>query len=223
MSIFFSPLIGCIEVTPVGKRIRKKWDLPPGQSCGLLVLGGAFLLGGIVGCVWAVLAGGEGGQALCDYLVDYLSLVGAEEQLPSGIWTILWGLMKYVLIALILGLTALGVVGLPVLFGIRGFLLCFSVGCFLRIFGGQGLFPAFALLGLPSLLWVPAFFLVGTQGLLSAQQLLRRSWGDGRGTLPFSRNYWFRAVMCVGITALCGMLELWVVPVLLRAAAQVVL
>ena len=222
MSIFFSLLIGCTEVTPVGKRIQKKWDLLSGQG-GLVALALPFLLGGVAGCLLALWAGGEGAASLKEYLVDYLSLSASGPVTSVPLGQVLWSSLRNVCLALVLGLTALGVAGLPVLFGVRGFLFAFSAACLIRVFGGRGLFPAFVLFGLPALLWAPALFLLGVQSLAGAQQLLRRTWGDGRGTLPFNRGYWLRACVCIGLSLAGGLLEYWVVPVLLRAAARVVL
>ena len=126
-----------------------------------------------------------------------------------------------VLAVLALGLTALGTVGLPVLFGVRGFLFSFSAACFVRVFGGRGLIPAFALFGLPALLWAPALFLAGTQSLRSSRQLLGRALGEERTGPVFGRPaYWCTAGLCAGLTLAGGLLEYWVVPVLLRAAVQ---
>ena len=143
----------------MGVRIRKKWDLLSEQSVALAVLSTAFLLGGGLGCLFAALAGEDGRAELGSYLTRYLSLA-REGQLPRELWPLLWGQLKYALLALVLSLTALGVVGLPVLFGVRGFFFSFSVACFCRVFGGQGLFPAFVLFGLSALLWASALFMV---------------------------------------------------------------
>ena len=43
MSIFFSALICCCEVTAMGKRVRRKWDLPAGRTQALLVLCAALI------------------------------------------------------------------------------------------------------------------------------------------------------------------------------------
>ena len=59
----------------MGKRERKKWDLPSEQWVPLAILSGFFLLGGLCGSIFASLADGQGGQELCDYLRDYLGLV----------------------------------------------------------------------------------------------------------------------------------------------------
>ncbi len=77
--------------------------------------------------------------------------------------------------------------------------------------------------GLPALLWAPALFMAGVPGFLSAQQLLRRALGEGRGGLPLNGAYWCRAGLCVGLALAAGLLECWVVPVLLRGIARVVL
>lgn len=207
----------------MGVKLRKKWDLPSEQRTALAVLGTLFLAGGVGGCLFAALSDGDGAQELSGYLSGYLELAGSGE-LPHDLWASLWGQVKYPLAAVVLGLTALGTVGLPVLFGVRGFLFSFSAACFVRVFGGRGLIPAFALFGLPALLWAPALFLVGTPGLLTAQKLLRRSLGEERGGPPLlDKSLWVRAGGSIGLSLAAGLLEYWVVPVLLRAAARVVL
>ena len=138
-------------------RIRKKWDLPSEQTGALAVLSLAFLVGGSAGCFLAALSGKSGAEELGSYLVDYLTLAGGTD-LPRNLWTVVWGQVRYLLAALVLGLTALGLVGLPVLFGLRGFFFAFPVACFCRVFGVRGLFPAFILFFLPALLWAPALF-----------------------------------------------------------------
>ena len=205
----------------MGMRMRKKWDLPSEQTGALAVLGIAFLLGGGAGCLFAAMSDGAGAQELSSYLTGYLTLAQSGE-LPRGLWTLLWEQFKVLLAALVLSVTSLGVVGLPLLIGVKGFSLAFPVACFCRIFGSRGLFPAFILFGLPALLWTPAIFLLGTSGLLSSYRLLRRSLGEGGG-FPLSGFCWYRAGVCVGLGLAAGLLEHWVVPVLLRAAARFVL
>ena len=115
----------------MGMKIRKKWDLPLERRAALLVLAAAFLLGGGAACFLAALSGGAGGEELTAYLTGYLELA-AEGELPRGLWSTLWGQLKYLLAAFVLGLTALGVAGLPIIFGIRGFFFAFPIACFCR-------------------------------------------------------------------------------------------
>jgi|GEM_PF-1114731 len=206
----------------MGKRLREKGDLLSGQGAMLVLLSALFLAGGAAGCLFAGMADGEGAAALGSYLADYLALA-LEGTVPRAFWPILWGQLRYLAAVAVLGLTAVGVAGIPLLFCIRGFFFAFSVGCCCRVFGGMGLVPALVLFGLPALLWGPALFLAGFQGLSSAHCLLRRSLGETRCPLPFSPAYWLRTGLCGGLMLACGGVEYMVVPVLLRAAARVVL
>ena len=207
----------------MGKRVRKKWVILWSHGASLLVLSGAFLVGGIAGGLFAGLAQGEGALELGNYLSDYLTLA-AEGTVLRGFWPVLWEQFQYLLAAVVLGITAVGVIGLPLLFGVRGFFFSFSVGCFFRVFGIAGLLPALVLFGLPALLWAPGFFLAGTQGLPNAQCLLRRGLGESRLELPVCQMfYWIRIGFCCVLFLVCSALEYVVVPVLLKAAAHVVL
>ena len=103
----------------MGVRIRKKWDLLSEQSVALAVLSTAFLLGGGLGCLFTALAGEDGRAELGSYLTRYLSLA-REGQLPRELWPLLWGQLKYALLALVLSLTALGVVPYPLSFQLLG-------------------------------------------------------------------------------------------------------
>ena len=120
----------------------------------------------------------------------------------------------------IMGLTALGVAVIPGLFFARGFLLAFSTACFYRVFGGQGVWPAVVLFGLPALFWAPALFLSGLQSLSASLWLLRRWRGQERGSGPFSPVYWLRLAVLCGLMLLAGGVECSVAPGLLRAAAK---
>lgn len=205
----------------MGKR-EPEWDWPSGYGAALALLCVLFLAGGAAGSLFAGLAGGAGAQELNAYLTDYLS-IARDGTVSRTFWPILWGQLRYLALAVLLGLTAIGVVGIPLLFCARGFFFSFSVGCFCRVFGGSGLIPGLVLFGLPALLWGPALFLAGFQGLSGAQCLLRRGLGRGRRALPFSTAYWLRIAVCGGLILACAGVEYLVIPILLRAAAQFVL
>ena len=205
----------------MGMKIRKKWDLPPEQGGALAAVSLPFVLGGLAGALLAAVSDGAGLEALSAYLVDYLTLA-RDGALPRSLWPVLWGQEKYLLAALVLGLTALGLAGLPILFGVRGFFFSFPVACFCRVLGWSGLFPALIFFVLPALLWAPALFMAGVSGFLSARQLLFRPSGEGRVS-PLNGTFWYRAGVCLALGLAAGLLEYWVVPVLLRAAARAVL
>lgn len=188
----------------------------------LTALGSAFVLGGVLGSLMASLIAGEAAEHLQAFLLDYLA-AGQAGEIEARFWPMAWEQGRFLIGLCILGVTALGVAGIPVLFLVRGFLFSFSVAAFCRIFGPVGLASAFFLFGLPALLWAPVLFLAGCQCLEGAYALLRRVLGDGWVPLPQSSVYWGRLALYGLGLIVCVMLECMAAPVLLRAAAQFVL
>ena len=199
-----------------------QWEQVLRQLGPLTALGCTFLLGGVLGSFLASLIAGEAAQNLETFLTDYLIAAQAGDVMVE-FWPMLWEQDRFFLGVCILGVTALGVAGIPALFFARGFLFSFSVAAFCRIFGPVGLLPALFLFGLPAFLWAPVLFLAGTQCLEGAYALLRRVLGDSRSSLPQGTGYWGRLAAYGLCLILCVVLECMAAPVLLRAAAQVVL
>lgn len=138
-------------------------------------------------------------------------------------WSVAWEQFRLLIAVILLGLTALGAAGIPLLFGVRGFLLAFSVSGLCRVFGAAGLVPALFLFGLPAFFWAPILFLTGGQCLNGAWVLLRRLLLESREPLPFTSAYWGRLGLWAAAMMVCVMLEYLAAPVLLSAAAKLVL
>ena len=150
-----------------------------GRLGPLAILGSAFLLGGLLGAALVSMIAQPAAEALSAYLRDYLT-AGQAGKVAVGFWPMLWEQGRFFFGVCVLGLTALGTVGIPVLFGARGFLFAFSVAGFCRAFGPVGLGPALFLFGLPAFLWGPILFLAGTQSMEGSVSLFRRAMGGGQ-------------------------------------------
>ena len=122
-----------------------------------------------------------------------------------------WNISEVYTDALLLGLTAAGLVLLPVLSVVQGFFLSFSVGCFARALGRGGVYLALAAFGPRCLFVLPCTLLLTVQGLSAAAH--RRS-GQRTG-LP-DAAYWRRAGLCCLILLLGTALELTLAPRLLQ-------
>lgn len=194
----------------VGK--RKKWrvDLLSGHSAALVFLSVLFLLGSVAGCVGAGLFQDEQG----------LVRSGVSSALSSAAQPGLWACVRcsggFCLVAFALCFTAFGMIGLPVLFVCRGFLLCYAMGVFYHLWGFSGLIFSLVLYGLPALFWLPALFALGEQGLPAAYVLLRRRLGKGKIVSPYGRKFWPLCAVCTVLILLCIWVEYTWVPVLLR-------
>jgi len=195
---------------------RKKWkvDLLSGQAAALILLSTLFLAGSMIGCVMAGLVRDPSG-ALLGYVrscVELLARDGAVSHFPS----VLWDTLRFPLAAVLLGFTALGVAGLPILFAVRGFLLCYAVSVFYRIFGLIGLLFGVILFGFSALIWMPVLFHLGVRGVLGSYGLFRRAMGDGRFPLRSNGSFLICCGACAALLCLCALLECLAVPVLLQ-------
>ena len=85
------------------------------------------------------------------------------------------------------GFTPTGLLGLPILFAARGFLLAFSIASFVRLFGSTGCLLAFLVFGITGAVAFPALFVLGVQSLLAARVLASRFLGRGNVRLPTER------------------------------------
>ena len=190
----------------------------------LLVLSGLFLLGVLGGCL-AVSWVGTGWQGFSDRVSHYLSGLAAE--MPNGPdWAAaLWDSVRYPFCTMLLGMTALGAVGIPLLFLARGFFLSFASGAFVALYGSKGLWVALGFLGIQALLTVPVLFAAGVQCWRHAWALAmdgpRR--GKGAALFPGCRNR-RGFVLCILVLLLCGVYERYVhVRLLTLVAAWMVL
>ncbi len=197
---------------------RRNQPLSTESWLPLGVLALSFLLGGLVGVVIASWVEGAGGEVLVQYLTTYFQLA-AEGNLPIQPSVILWEQIKLPLCCLVLGFSPIGLVGLPILFGVRGCMLTYSVACLCRIFGANGLVAAAFLFGLTALITVPALFVLGVQGMQGGYALLRRSMGVRNVTLPYGGGYALRSGSCALAVLFSVGVEWLVVPTLLLSVA----
>lgn len=181
------------------------------------------MLGGLAGCLMSTFVGGAGQESLRAYLESFLSTAQNSGAAAPALTVQLWDILRWPVLALLLGFTALGVLGLPVLFAVRGFLLAFSIAAFVRIFGSAGCLLAFLIFGVGGAFSVPALFVLGVQGLGAARTLASRFLGEGKAPSPYGRAYFLRCGGCAVALCVCVVLERFAVPALVSGAAGVIL
>ena len=196
------------------------WDVPV-ESGGttLAAIGICFFLGSVAGCLLAAAAGGSGAESLRTYLQGFLSAAGEGSVQPPALLPLMWEVLRWPILTVVLGFTALGVLGIPILFSVRGFLLSFAVSSFVRMFGSEGCFAAALIFGVSGAVSIPALFVLGVQGLAASARLAGRTIGESRRTSPFGRAYFMRCGMCAGAFCVCILLEYLAVPTLVAWAA----
>ena len=186
----------------------------------LIVTAIFFAFGGLLGGLGSVWSAGSGMDAMSGYLEEFLATAQRGALREPAFWVLVWRAIRWPLAAFLLGFTALGVFGLPVLAAVRSFFLSFSVAAFAQAYGGRGLMTAFLLLGIPALVYVPAFFLLTVQSFSAACSLAGRTAGQGRRELPYHRDYFFRCGLCGAAVCLGVFLEQYLVPALVTGWAE---
>ena len=104
------------------------WWPPTMEGTPALVVSAAFFgLGGVAGCFLALQSASDGVAAMHDYLDRFLAAAQADAFDLPGISETLWRSFRWPLAAVLLGFTAMGFLGIPLLASMRGFFLSFSI------------------------------------------------------------------------------------------------
>lgn len=198
-----------MTVRRMGSRIKAApvWD----GLTQLAILGVCFLAGGLSGFFFSGLGGDN--PELMDYLRCYFQSAGQGNVEPS-LWSSVWDLTRWPLLAFLLGSTALGTLGLPILLGVRGFLLSFSAATLVRLFGLPGMAASLAVFGVTVLVAVPVLFVVSLDAF-------RQSLGRLSGERSPVWNQRIQALSpCVGLLVLAVALQQTLMPALLTVVCS---
>ena len=198
-----------VAVRRTGKQIKAafSWD----GLTRLAVLSVCFGLGALGGFLFSALSGDS--PELLDYLRQYFQSAGAGGGPELSLGAVIWDLIRWPLAAFLLGLTPVGVAGVPVLMGARGFLLAFAATTFTRLFHLPGLAAALAAFGVTVLVAVPVLFVVAEDAV---RQSLSRLPGAASVPIPWSER--IRALApCAGLLVLAVALQQAVMPALFSA------
>lgn len=187
----------------------------------LILLSLAFLFGGIFAVILAASVSGSASETLSLYIKDFLSAVRDNTiQKPSLISTV-WSIFRWPLLVVLFSYTSFGLIGIPAIFFLRGFLFSFCISAFVQVLGRQGLLFAIMLLGIESLLTIPVLFLLGTLGMSMATQAK----GMGPILKPSKassnhQSHFLSYALSLGVLLVCTIWELIFLPLLLSGAAQ---
>ena len=170
-----------------------------------------LVLGAVLGFAVCRAVPQQDRQELSDYLDQYAQATADGRGPSASALSVAAAYFRYPLAAALLGLTAAGLVLLPVLSVAQGFFLSFSVGCFARALGRGGVYLALAAFGPRCLFVLPCTLLLTVQGLSAAAR--RR---DGQKVRLTEGAYWRRVGLCGLILLIGAALELTFGPRLLQ-------
>lgn len=189
------------------------------QRSALLCLAVCFAAGAVGGCFFAGALDEDAATSLFDYFGGYFTSMENGQVLHLSLLSAVWEVVRWPLLAFVLGFTALGVVGLPVAFCVRGFLLSYAVSVLVRLYGSVGLVAALAVFGVSGFFVLPALFALGVDAFRVAGSMTGNLLGDSRRTFSPGQGRLFRAGFCCLLLAMAAVLQFQLTPILLSAAA----
>lgn len=190
------------------------------QGAALLCLAVCFAVGAVGGCCFAGALGPEAGTRLVGCFGGYFSSLQTESAALPSLPATAWELARWPLLCVLLGFTALGVVGLPVVFCARGFLHCYAVSVFVRLYGGAGLPAALAVFGVSGFLTLPVLFILGVDAFRSSGALAWKLLGGGRTSSLPRRGRLLRTCCCFALLAVGVVFQTQLTPALLSTAVK---
>lgn len=199
---------------------RHEHRKPASDWKGILLICLPFLLGGILGALICA-SGAEGdNEGLKEYLETYLTLAQRSEVSLPSFAALLWEYLRYPLFAFLMGFAGIGLIALPVLFGVRGFLLGYTITAFASVFGVDGILIAFLLIGIPELVVLPIFFALGVQSAASAGRIFQGFLQGKRPQGLYSRRDFILSGACFAVVFCWTGTVFLILPTLISAAGK---
>ena len=197
---------------------RKTYHLDDGKqkSSGFFVCLIFFLCGVFVGIFSARALDASGAFALRENTLSLIESISEGTHVSPSFFSTFWLTGRYHLLASFLGFSILGMFFLPVLAGVRGFYLSFSVAALIRAFGPPALPLALSLFGVWAMVSVPTFFFLANQSFDTAVQLGKSLFGGPKllfSTL-YGRKFLQVTVLSFLAVILLVLLELYFTPIL---------
>lgn len=174
-----------------------------------------FILGGLLGFLFASFLSAEGQGTLSHFFLDYFTALQQEEPIKPTLIHTIWSNLKTPLYIFLLGFSLIGTIGVPYLILSKGFFFTFSISSLCRLLGVQGIVPAFFLFFLPTLLWVPVLFLLGIQSFRASLSL----WSRGKREETYPPHYFLQASFAfLGVVgSIC--VDYFILPLLIQAVS----
>ncbi|NLL45293.1 MAG: hypothetical protein GX250_00605 [Clostridiales bacterium] len=186
------------------------------DTIGFALCASLFLVGALSGAVSANYISDYSGTLLKNYFLSAESGVFVS----GGIVKALFDSFLYPAIAVFLGFAAFGFILLPLLSGLKGFVLTFVAASIIKVLGSTGWLVSLSLFGLTSLLSFPCLLILSVQAFTASYTLtgaLLRRRAVFRGI--YGKVYFFRCLLCVAVLIITAFIDAYLVPILAALAA----
>ena len=207
---------------PVLRTIQWRRLDPSAVRCVLLSL--FFLTGALVGHLYAGACSQGAGSARTGYLADFCAVYDAGG-VAVGLGSCVLLYFGYVAAVFLLGFASVGAALIPALSGAFGFFTMYTISCFVRCYGRDGVLLALGLLTVRLVFTLPCFLAVAGEAWPLSTELFLLAVGRGKRSAPvlYGSRYFLLFLLCVLILAAGVCCERLLTPLLFRLAMGEVL
>ena len=177
----------------------------------VLFLAAVFLVSGLAGCLFA---GSLSDSSDLTAFIKTYGLSMRSGEVDVSFLLLLFDTVRIPLVVFLMSFAPFGLLGIPLVFGYRGFCFSYAVSVLYSALGNKGLLVAFLLFGLSALLWFPVLLVLGSEGVAFSGRVLSRLFLDRRGGCILDRGFVLRCAVCFCVILVCALIEYWVVPTL---------
>ena len=189
------------------------------RSPALTVSCVSFLIGTFIGLFFAgILPQGEG-ETLTRYISGYLSAIESGTMVYPDTVSSFWNTFRWLIGIFLCSFTLIGILVIPILLCVRGFLLSFAVSCFIRTLGASGVILSALLFGLPGLFSISALLLLGVQSFNLSLRIKQKGKAKQNKKYYFDNECRLRLAVSILLSWLSLTIESGMVPPLLEAIA----
>ncbi len=187
---------------------------------GLLICGAMFLCGCIIGTFSAGFV--KDGTKLSAILTEYLSFYINGGTDKPDFFTAVIDAYKYHLSAVFLGLSVLGVLCIPLLSAVRGFMLSYSISAIVRLLGGKGALLALSVFGIRAFITIPCFFILCVYAYASSTYIFRQAFSKNMKITasPFNSRTLIACGICLVVLLVSAIIDTYLTPHLIGYAAS---
>lgn len=161
-----------------------------------------FGLGALIGFLLGFFSRESG--SLSAYLQNYFSVIADNDAFSVNLWLTVWEIVRWPLLAVILGMTRINFIALPALLFVRAFLLSHAITVFSVLFGRNGFLVSLLVFGITALLVIPVCFVI------CCDNLQKNGFALSRERLPVY-------LVCTGLLALATAMQQSLIPSLISA------
>lgn len=171
---------------------------------GFLVCAALFTLG----CVAGVIASGS--LPIDTPVNEYVAAVAGAESggFDVRFLSALQTSGKYHAVVMFFAFSVLGVIAIPAVSALRGFLLCFAVSSVIRYYGAGSVPYALLMFAPEAIIAVPALFLLSTHSLSASGTLLQACSSRGAPVgAPYGNGFTGRVLICAALVCITALID----------------